>query len=285
MDAKPPNHQWPLQPLALKWLRGPAWADHDDIVIDRTRATTYHPFAEPEIGIALARVRTPDDAVAFVERFGLLGHPYSAREQKAPPQLREPFRDFELAADDLREILATARLVRHGANGDTEALAQLRNIVVIPEDHVLTSIDGTTGKVTKRRAGDAYSPEERFVGADDRTIVMYAHEYYVAQPLTEGIADAPLRLHDHTFIGESVPPGSLGIRIQPESLTSVCYLSVALALADKQPVGICVDPTCERPFFITDRRQRFCSRTCGNRVRLQRFKEKKGGATTPKEGD
>ena len=153
------------------------------------------------------------------------------------------------------------------------------------EDHELTMYDETTREWVPKRADDAYSPYERFVGADQPILLMYAHEYLVAARLSEGIANIPACFHDRTFMGESMPPGALRLAIVAESLVSVCYLSVALALADGTPVVVCADPVCERPFFPADKRQRFCSRACGNRVRFRRFTDKHGTATTSKEGN
>lgn len=278
-----PKH-WPLRPLAVEWLRGPAWIDGDDLVVDRSRASTYHPLAEPDVGIELARVRTPEDALAFVQRFGLLRQPLSLPGQPLKP-LRESFGAFEIDAEELRYILEKARLVRRGAETDPDAIGQLRQLLLIPENAEVSVCDEKTGEYVTRRAGDVYSPDERFVGVDDRTIVMYAHEYHVARRLNEGIADSPPCVYDRAYMGESVSPGSLRVGVRPGTLAGVCYLSVALALADRMPVGVCADPTCGRPFFITDRRQRFCSRACGNRVRFRRFTDRHGSATTPREGD
>ena len=180
-----------------------------------------------------------------------------------------------------------ARLVRRGADGDFEATAELHFRLLIPEDREVVVFDEETGGDQKRRAGDVYSPSERFVDADQRTILMCAHERWVAEPLSEGIADVPACVHDRAFMGDSVPPGTLRIGIRADSLASVCYLSVALALAlaDKMPVAFCADPACRRPFFPADKRQRFCSRTCGNRVRFQRFTDRHRTATTSQEGN
>ena len=277
---------WPLRPLPVEWLwlRGPAWVDGEDIVLDCARASTYHPLAEPETGIELARVRTPEDAVKFVQRFGLLSQPIPlpAEPLKA---LREPFRSFETDAKELRYILETARLVRRGGEGDAEAIDQLRRMVLIPEDAEVSERDEETGNLVTRRAADVFSPEERFVGADERTILTHAHQRHVANPLNEVIVDSDACVYDRSFMGEPVPSGALRVGVRPNSLQGACYLSVALALADRVPIGTCADPTCGRPFFIEDKRQRFCSRACGNRVRFRRFMDKQGGGTTPKDGD
>ena len=284
--TKPPPKYWPLRPLDVTWYRGPAWIDGEDLVVDRARVTMYHPMAEPDVGMELARVRTPDDAVAFVSRFGLLRQQLSWQKDPLKP-LRESFRFLETDAEELRDILEMARLVRccGDGDGDPDAIRQLRQRVFIPEDTNMYVPDETTGSSVIRRAGDVYSPEERFEGADNRTILMHAHEYYVARPLTEGIGASVPCAYDRAFMGESVPPGTLRLGVRPNSLAGVCYLSVALALADRVPVAVCADATCGRPFFIADKRQRFCSRACGNRVRLRRFMDKHGTATTPKEDD
>ena len=277
--------QWPLRPMPIPWQRGPAWIDGEDIVMDSARASAYHPLAKPGIGIELARVRTPEDAVAFVNRFGLLHGHTSLRDRPLKP-LREPFTLFEATAYDLRHILETEQLVRRGTKGDAAAIDRLRQLLVIPEDEDMQIWDPEAGEHVTRRAGDVYSPDERWVGADDRTILLNAHEHYVAHALDEGMEGSPVRIHDPAAVGESVPPGGLRIGIRPDSLAVVCYLSVALALVDRVPIGVCADPTCGRPFFIIDKRQRFCSKACGNRVRFRRFMDKHGTATNAEgEGD
>ncbi len=284
-DAETPT-RWPLRPVPaeFEWLRGPAWVDGEDIVLDAARASTYHPLAEPEIGMELARVMAPDDAVAFARRFGLLwrGRPHEGRPLQP---LRESFSMFETSAEDLRYVLAAAELVRRGAAGDAEAIGRLHQQLLIPEDEEVELMEG--GEVVRRRAGDVYSPDERFVDADDRTILMHANEYLVARPLNDMVAGNDACVYDRAFMNESVPPGALAVGIRPSvSLGAVCYLSVALALADRAPIGACADPSCARPFFITHRRQRFCSKACGNRVRFRRFADRRRTATTQeKEGD
>ena len=221
----------------------------------------------------LARVRTPDTAVAFVERFGPL-HASSLYASKEPrTTVRESFTLFESYADELIHILFVADLVRKGTDGNTAAISSLRDLIVIPEDRLVPDPDK---KSRKRPASEVYTPYERFVGADDRTILMYAHERGVAEPLSEGMADSRTRVEDRAYAGESMPPGKLRIGIRADSLLSVCYLSVALTLAGEEPVAFCADPECGRPFCPADKRQRFCSRACGNRVRYQRFMSQPG---------
>jgi len=280
MDSK---EQWPTRPVPITWLRGPAWRDGDDVVMDGARAVTYHPFAEPALGLELARVRTPEEAVAFVERFGLLNRPYYSEHERPMTVLREPFGVFQETAGTLRDILETARLVRRGVDGDAEATRALHVRLLVPEDAEVSKVDHKTGEVRTGRAGDLWTPEQRFVGADDRTILMCAHEYHVARPLNDGMWGTA-SVHDRSYLGESVPPGTLRIGITASTLNSICFLSVALALAERKPVGVCADPACARPFFITDKRQRFCSKACSNRVRFKRFMDKRGKTDHATEG-
>ena len=66
--------------------------------MDPRRATSYQPLTEPVIGIELANVKTPNDAVAFVRRFGLLKESESlgdATSVKYDAQRGELFTDFQ----------------------------------------------------------------------------------------------------------------------------------------------------------------------------------------------
>ena len=60
-----------LRSLPVSWLRGPAWRDGEWIVFDCTQAEPYDPAGTPKVGIYLAGVRTPDEAVRFVQTYGL----------------------------------------------------------------------------------------------------------------------------------------------------------------------------------------------------------------------
>ena len=60
----------------------------------------------------------------------------------------------------------------------------------------------------------------------------------------------------------------------PTTLEGVCYLTVALMLAEKEPIEVCCEPTCGHFFVATDGRQKFCTPACGNRARYRRYQEK-----------
>ena len=94
-----------------------------------------------------------------------------------------------------------------------------------------------------------------------------------------------LQFVDRAAMGEDVPPARWRLGMMPNTLAGACYLSVALTLVDREPIGICAEPSCRKIFFIEDGRQRFCTATCANRARFKRYKERHGGpAKAPKEG-
>ena len=124
--------------------------------------------------------------------------------------------------------------MRRGGDGDAKAIRHLHEMLLVPEDRRVSVRDDETGEYVTRRAGDVCSPEERFVEADDHTVLMHANES-IAERLNEGMADGPACVHDRAFAGESVTPGKLRFGIRPASLAGVCYLSVALALTEHRP--------------------------------------------------
>ena len=271
-----------MRAVPIEWHRGPAWVDGDDIVMDLARSTPYWPLAEPGVGVELSRVRAPDDAAAFVERFGMLRATRERRllEFRRPASpcalLREAFAHFQATAEDLQGILEAAVVVRRATSGDAEAMNQLRAWFVVAEDEKISVRDSTTGDLV-RRAGDALSPDERLVGADDRTVLLHASQD-TARRLNDGLAldEATPCVFDRAFVGEAgIAPGTWCLGMIPSTLAGVCYLSVALALADRREIGACEEATCRRMFFGSDSRQRFCTPACAGRARQRRFKAKR----------
>lgn len=268
--------RWPAAPAPMQWLRGPAWIDPPAVVLDAARATTYQPLAEPLIGLELARVRTNDEVVAFVHRFGLLQVTPAGRPQGAP--LRESLDVFLRIAIEVGELFEAAIVLQQATRGDKAALSALRAAVVVPDDEMYPFRQEKDGTWTERRAAEIWSPEERYVGADDRTILIAASEQ-IARQVNEALSgeDSGLQFLDRAAMGEDAPPGKWRMGMMPSTLAGACYLSVALTLVDQEPIGICAEPSCRRVFFIKDGRQRFCTATCANRARFKRYKDRHGG--------
>lgn len=255
MAKKEEGRLWPLHPLPGDWLRGPSWLDGDDIVMDVAAAHHYRLLAEPDVGIKLARARTPVDAVAFVRRFGMLRTTpkYLTRGLDLRTPLREPFSSFEAASGTLRQISETVVLVRRGGEGDVAAVRELRRMLSETE-------------------GDVFGTMEA------RSVLMNASQKS-AEMLSEGLAqeDSRVSVYDRAIMGESVAPGAWRIGTTPHTLVGACFLSVALALAEQRPIGICEDEACRRIFFVEDPRQRFCTAKCSNRARYRRHRNRQEG--------
>lgn len=219
--------------------------------MDCQRGTSYEPLSEPRVGLELTHVKTPTDVVAFATRFGLLGSTRDMtgilRPEDLIAQAREPVATFLAAAADLRWIVKTAIDVRRGTQGDASAIARLR---------------------------------EDFRRTDDRSVLLGASTW-VAWGLSNGVIDARPHIYDRAQMGEPVAPGLLRVGILPETLVETCYLTIALLLADKEPLERCSE--CQRLFIVEDARQKFCTPVCANRARFKRFDRKRKEAAKKKE--
>ena len=261
-----------LHPDALTSFRGPAWIDGGDIVMDRKRATKYNPTREPKVGLELTKVRTPQDAVKFVELYGLPNIDDDAIW--LPDEVRQPFREIEKLASRLRSIVEDAVDVRAGVNGDAAAVERLRSRLL---ERMFPG-----GKVPKRLAASAAYIRRELVS--DRRVLLEASEG-IATELEFGLQGAFPVIMDRAFQGEPIEPGRLRISLCPKNLAGFCFLTFALALAEKEPLGVC--PECGSAFVIEDGRQKFCSPQCAARTRFKRFKaneatKRKGGRSAKK---
>ena len=255
MTKRPADKRVIVPLLSRRWLRGPAWIDGNSIVMDCARATSYQPLTETKVWFELTHVRTQEEAVAFVRRFGLLRssrdlsrqrHEWPKRRAKkdSPSTASELVADFMKAARALGDIVETMLDVRKANNGDTDSMEKLRQFC-------------------------------GFTDTDDRTTLIHC-SHVAATRLNDGLlaANATPFVYDRAQIGEAVEPGALRLGVLPDTLLGVCFLTVAIALADKEPVAICQESTCRRLFFIQDGRQKFCTSACSNRSRYRDYKAK-----------
>lgn len=268
-----------LRSLARPWFRGRATRQGEMIVLDQMER--YEPMREPRIGIELARVRTPDEAVSFVARFGLLDRPRNVPYwEPCPADGRQPFADFERAAEDLRKILRLIHDVRKATAGDADALAQLRKDFgpKNPDDDVTRHTASGTRTIKAREI----LSDEDFAEVDDRTILVRASDW-AAWGLNDGLLQADA--HPYVFEPAQIfpdsraPPGHLRIGVLPETLLGFCYLTIAQAAAH-EPLATCEE--CQRVFVVDDARQKFCDPKCAGRARFRRFKTNQTVKTIPK---
>lgn len=267
MTKKPPLRrrlEVIARPVPIRWLRGPAWLDGEHVVLDCRAASAYEPFASlKDLVRALTAIHAPEDAVVFAERFGLLrGSPASRLvpplARMVPPLARERVTFFTTTAAELREVVQVHSAVTKAVAGDRNSADFIRAWAQQLYEYVG---DGT---VMVCSADSGKLPA-----------MLLDASRWVARTLTHHLRGAAPLVYDRTVAGESVPPGTLRIGLEPRSLFECCYLAIALNIAEKEPIDIC--PTCERAYISEDARQKFCTPACASRARFRRYVEKKKG--------
>ena len=247
-----------IRPTSTHWFRGPARQDGEWVVFDGRRAEWYDPSDDLRIGLELARVRSPKEAVAFVQRYGLLVSFQNdiATDQSAGSdqmgtkplnialtkdfERREPIDAILEDARRLQGIFSTVRLARRAADGDSDAVARLeRDMARDLADHPGFRSFGW------RPAEAVELWMTRMAGVDLATQIKTARPYVRA-----------------------TAAGKLELRLIADTLLTYCYLSAAYVVANER-VEIC--PECARAFVVDDARQKFCEPRCSGRARFRNF--------------
>jgi hypothetical protein len=262
----------PLREAPESWFRGRARRSGSKIALDMTHAETYLMTPDRRLGIELARVRTPDQAVALVSRYGLLMDSPGVDSIRPPfgPKVREePYELFEAHAEDLRRIIRTVLLVRDAACGDAEALGRLRQQVLTPRGEIRTTA------AWQERHYASFRPE-----GNERDLVLRVAADSAIHALNMGMflatvfaADPSSRIVTSEGRDPTPSDGEVEILLSGGTLLQACYMSVARSLASQAPpIRTCDE--CQRIFIVEDTRQRFCEPQCANRARFRRWSEK-----------
>jgi hypothetical protein len=268
-----------IKPAAPVWFRGPARRDGEWVVFDARRAVVYNPTNEPRVGVDLARVRTPEDAVAFVERYGplwsldtekislsKLGGLAISSDTKitgGPAERRERVADILAEARHLHDFIRDGRDAQRSAAGDLAARER-----VVRE--VQARLQQNDESLRRSASGDLIELDH----------VRQANERYRADALQR--PETWLTEHDawrlSIQIRESVRPhiqgdgaGRFRVLLVGETLLDFCLLSVVNALA-RETLDTC--PECVRVFIVDDKRQKFCEPKCANRARFRAWQDR-----------
>jgi hypothetical protein len=231
-----------LRVAPMEWLRGPAKLDDGWIELDRERARRYTPFAEAGLMYDLAAIRRPPDALAFVQRYGLLHHGPDAQDS------RERFADFESAALELSNTIGIYNLIRRAVRGEQDsgdAMSQLWDLAP---------------QLAEGFDGEAKSADEL---VDQATQLV---TYWTNQ----GLRGVDFKVVPSAHWGGQV--GDFSLSAHTPTLLGSAYQQLAQAIVGRMPMRSC--PECGRYFVFKDKRQRFCSATCGSRARQRRFAER-----------
>jgi hypothetical protein len=244
-----------LRPLAYRWLKGPAWQDDDAVVLDIARAESYEPETIKTLGTALANVKTPAEAVAFVTQFGLLETGKDERATSLAADWHTPRREltanFLTTAETMQRIMRMLRDVRKAHGGDEDAYERIRDS--FGRDH-------THERDRTRREALIYASDWAAWGLNDGLI----------GPGEWGTAPY---VFDRAQQGHAVEPGLLRIGLLPATLRQACFMHFAMMLCDGDG-DIC--PGCGRVFSRDGMRPdaTFCSPRCGGKARQARKRER-----------
>jgi hypothetical protein len=219
----------------FSWHRGPIRQEGDTVTIRLTER--YQPGQH--IWQELARVKTPDEAVAFLKAWGPLQLFYADGE--------EPHVGFEDVAKDTRQSLSRVLKVAKTLRGHVQLLARVR------EAH---AGDREALAVLRRlpsRARRLRKPE-----------FLARLEHSIAGVLSDQLVGSDVTL---TSSGR----GYLAFSIRPQHLEQYCFLDFARDAAGQTVLRVC--PGCDGVFHTEDVRQQFCGPRCATRVRVRRFRE------------
>lgn len=238
-----------IKPLARPVLIGAARRDKHSIVFRCTGIDSTQIDSMSRAGLDLARVRTPDEALAFINVYGPLNElpdgllmledrVRGKTTLKRPIEVRERVDDVLRDAIEFREMLAVALDTRKAAGDDS----------------------------AKRRF-------ERFVRAlgqdDSSSRVRQSREMWASQlialAINESIAAARCSV-------QAIAPGQFEMQLLSSTLRGYCYISIARSLASREPLAVCEE--CARIYAREDGRQRFCEPKCAGKARSRRFMEK-----------
>lgn len=245
----------PLQEEGFRhwtWHRGPASFTDGQIVLDRSRATEYAPLVstDDDLVFQLAAVQTPDDALAFTQRYGLL----LSRADEDPAESFEGI--WLTVAETFREwfeALRTIQLLRADDPGDEGAAA----MAAWCSSGVKVMTVDASGPV--RSEWDAATVAD--LGAQRLATAVTS---WMDDAVRIGVApDSELDGDGSRFV----------LAPRPTHLAAYAVYRFSLLLVRDVSIRRCED--CGRAFEVTDKRKRFCDQTCAGRARQRRWTRKK----------
>lgn len=254
--ADAPRKQFP------RWQRGNAVFENGWIIVSDLTPYPLEPGeALEDMPFALAGVRSPAEAVAFAERYGLLreGWPLDilAKDKPLPPTLRERYIDWQREAGQLVAIMNLYVDLAAALNGDTAAEASLRDVIVdmnYPEVKSMAFLDAGVKDVIARSLNH---------GREGITLDVEAFGGY------QGDIEDP----EHRRIGYVA---------RARTLIAVIYQQLTDLIIQQRTMRYCED--CGRVFLPKTGKQRFCNETCAARTRYHRKAQRERETAAPVDG-
>jgi len=196
-------------------------------------------------------VQSPEDARAYVRRWGLLFT--GAGDPAVAGVFREAWSDWSASIRELRRVITLAGYVRRAYDSDAEAMATLRRF---PDP----SVEGMADD-------DLLREISRGIGA----------------LVTAKLAVVPWALDARAWLDPADgDPTEYLLAARPPNTISYVYFLIADLLAARAPVHRCKG--CGRLFRPTHGNSRYHDETCSQRARYQRWYAGRKGRTDRPEG-
>jgi hypothetical protein len=272
----------------LEWASGPARYAKGQIwmVVQPYEPKQMLSMAD-QVDVELSRIHAPDDAVAFVSRFGMLEkapfypmsiypdpihtavdeqrddepEEYRTPDDEIPSEVSEPYADFERAAEDLRSILHVMKNVRRVLDGD--------------DAHARTQLEAWAQRMYRRPGFDATEEQARIAELTKEPDFLRGITAVIAGQLDRRLnprqpaRPARLEIHGPTDPRELADRFTLGF--SAPTLKVFVFAQLAEKLVARTPILECEE--CGHDFVSVyggkRRAQRFCTRNCARRARYQ----------------
>ncbi len=250
--------------LHFQWLRGSASYADGWLQIDKGTLTGISPEKMTDPAFEFAAVRSPADAVRFVERYGLMHQGLLDSEfrerfgvEEGGLSFREPFAEWDVQTRRVRTALRIYHLINRvlADEGRDDALAELRSTSDI-RDYI--------------EKYDEPEPETDDQFLDEASLVVANLVHPGLREVTIGVGSTV------TTRREDASPARFFMRPQPVDMLGYIYYRLMLLIVGQGPIKECEE--CHRVFPVEDKRQRYCSKPCGARVRYRRFKDSPAGS-------
>jgi len=243
----------------------------------------YNPFDLPNLPNAFSKIHDESTAVIFVTKYGLLGYSWLVDIGK------------RVGGDPLWWVLAHAESIRFVLNliaalskNDDDAILKTLNTARVKSDRSVLSeeIKPIEGKgILDASYKVAVGPYNAVIGnatfapTEEGKLKVHAN-YLIVKIVNENIKDITWNFHYDDSVNKIKPY----FRVRA-LITAIWKMTGDMALISQETKGkgIRICDECERPFLVTDKRQRFCppdrfSKTslCGSRHRMENYRNKKG---------
>jgi hypothetical protein len=231
-----------------EWVRGPARVKDQEIVLDESRAEKYWLYESEQAeqmafdlaAMALHRSgRDPQQAVAFVRRYGLLWH---GPDKLGSGECRESLGNWWLAAEPLFSMLsmsiALGEAMREGSAAPVQQF--FARIGGLPVD---------------------FPTDEAYLMA--ATVI-------AARLINQGLQDGRWGM-------VTAGPGELQLAYYPTNLIDAAYANIAALVATKAEFKECAG--CGRIFKPKSGKQKYHAPECATRARQRRWKREQSQST------